>query len=171
MRLWCLASLALVAPARSLAPVDRRTLGAAVCGTGAASVGGAASAKAPPVPEVVTDRRGVPIFAGAYEAARAAGAPAELVAGVAGEPTFLLLDDDGKLRDYALKAECTHLGCLVGPLNPISRRYVCPCHGSEYAADGAVLRGPAPKPLVLARVSTDDAGHILLEPWQGPDFR
>ena len=46
----------------------------------------------------------------------------------------------------AFSAVCTHMGCTV---NKISKgRIDCPCHGSEYSIkDGAVLAGPAPKPL------------------------
>lgn len=49
-------------------------------------------------------------------------------------------DDDGTLR--AVSAVCTHLGCLVN-FNPAERSWDCPCHGSRFAADGAVLEGPA----------------------------
>ena len=87
-----------------------------------------------------------------------------------GEPTILLVED-GKLADYAIQAECTHLGCLVGPYNPLSQRFVCPCHGSEYLRNGAVARGPAPSSLKLAKVGTDDQGRITLERWTAPDFR
>ena len=95
----------------------------------------------------------------------------DLVAGLGGEPTILLAGDDGALENYALQAECTHLGCLVGPWNPISGKFVCPCHGSEYSKTGAVSRGPAPSALKLAKVSTDDQGRITLERWTDPDFR
>jgi len=43
-------------------------------------------------------------------------------------------------------AVCTHMGCIVNQI--AAGRIDCPCHGSEYSiTDGAVLAGPAPKPL------------------------
>jgi Rieske Fe-S protein len=43
-------------------------------------------------------------------------------------------------------AVCTHMGCIVNQI--AGGRIDCPCHGSEYSiTDGAVLAGPAPKPL------------------------
>jgi Rieske Fe-S protein len=42
-------------------------------------------------------------------------------------------------------AICTHMGCTVAPKG---QELDCPCHGSRYNAfTGAVLQGPAPKPL------------------------
>ncbi len=41
-----------------------------------------------------------------------------------------------------LTAVCPHLGCDV-PWVPSTNRFHCPCHGSEFAADGSLLRGPA----------------------------
>ena len=125
---------------------------------------------APPAPEVATDRKGVPISKATWEAAHTPGA-ADLVAGLGGEPTLLLSGENGALEPFALQAECTHLGCLVGPWNPLSQRFVCPCHGSEYKRDGSVARGPAPKPLKLAKVGTDDKGQVVLEKWTEQDFR
>ena len=44
-----------------------------------------------------------------------------------------------------LSAVCTHAGCLV---NEIADGTInCPCHGSKYSLDGAVVNGPATKPL------------------------
>ena len=125
---------------------------------------------APPAPEVATDRKGVPISKATWEASHTPGA-ADLVAGLGGEPTLLLSGETGALEPFALQAECTHLGCLVGPWNPLSQRFVCPCHGSEYKRDGSVARGPAPKPLKLAKVGTDDKGQVVLEKWTDQDFR
>ena len=125
---------------------------------------------APPAPEVATDRKGVPISKATWEASHTPGA-ADLVAGLGGEPTLLLSGENGALEPFALQAECTHLGCLVGPWNPLSQRFVCPCHGSEYKRDGSVARGPAPKPLKLAKVGTDDKGQVVLEKWTDQDFR
>ena len=93
------------------------------------------------------------------------------MAGLGGEPTLLLSGENGALEPFALQAECTHLGCLVGPWNPLSQRFVCPCHGSEYKRDGSVARGPAPKPLKLAKVGTDEQGQVVLEKWTEQDFR
>ena len=61
----------------------------------------------------------------------------------------------------AFSAVCTHMGCIV---NQISMgRIDCPCHGSEYSiSDGAVLAGPAPRPLPAKQIKiTGDS--IFLE--------
>jgi len=46
----------------------------------------------------------------------------------------------------ALSARCTHLGCTVH-WAPAENRFKCPCHGSQFGADGSVLHGPAERPL------------------------
>ena len=43
-------------------------------------------------------------------------------------------------------ATCTHMGCVVH-WNSFERCWDCPCHGSQFAPNGAVLNGPAVKPL------------------------
>ena len=60
----------------------------------------------------------------------------------AGEPIILITLAAGEYR--ALSGVCTHLGCTVR----LSRHgLACPCHGSTYALDGRVTRGPAPEAL------------------------
>jgi glycine/D-amino acid oxidase-like deaminating enzyme/nitrite reductase/ring-hydroxylating ferredoxin subunit len=51
---------------------------------------------------------------------------------------------DGSL--HAVSLRCTHMGCLVR-YNSAERSWDCPCHGSRFDVDGAVLEGPAVKPL------------------------
>jgi glycine/D-amino acid oxidase-like deaminating enzyme/nitrite reductase/ring-hydroxylating ferredoxin subunit len=46
-------------------------------------------------------------------------------------------------------AVCTHVGCVVH-WNPFEQCWDCPCHGSQFAPDGAVLNGPALTPLAEA---------------------
>jgi Rieske Fe-S protein len=47
---------------------------------------------------------------------------------------------------HGFSAVCTHQGCLVSRVS--EGEITCPCHGSAFdATTGAVLRGPAQKPL------------------------
>lgn len=41
-----------------------------------------------------------------------------------------------------LSAICPHMGCLVH-WDPQTNQFDCPCHGSRFAADGSLVRGPA----------------------------
>ncbi|HEY7593416.1 MAG TPA: FAD-dependent oxidoreductase [Actinophytocola sp.] len=58
--------------------------------------------------------------------------------------TGVYRDEDGKL--HAVSLRCTHLGCLLR-FNDAERSWDCPCHGSRFDVDGAVLEGPATRPL------------------------
>lgn len=42
--------------------------------------------------------------------------------------------------------QCTHLGCAYH-WEDSSKQFVCPCHNSFFSIQGAVLTGPAPRPL------------------------
>jgi cytochrome b6-f complex iron-sulfur subunit len=46
----------------------------------------------------------------------------------------------------AVNPKCTHKGCVVNWI-AAEKKYECPCHDSDFAADGKVLKGPATKPL------------------------
>lgn len=98
----------------------------------------------------------------------------ELVQGLRGDATWLIVNDlNGEEKDleyFALNAVCTHLGCVV-PWVPAEKKYKCPCHGSQYSPTGAVIRGPAPLPLALEHVETDDSGNVILKSWKETDFR
>ena len=53
----------------------------------------------------------------------------------------------------ALSAICTHAGCTV---RFATTQLSCPCHGSLFALDGSVTRGPATRPLAK-HIATYDA--------------
>lgn len=53
-------------------------------------------------------------------------------------------DRDGVL--HRVSARCTHMGCLVR-FNDAEESWDCPCHGSRFSVDGAVMEGPATEPL------------------------
>ncbi|KAG5188509.1 cytochrome b6-f complex iron-sulfur subunit, chloroplastic-like protein [Tribonema minus] len=97
----------------------------------------------------------------------------ELVEGMKGDATYLIVDKDelhGKaIRDLGIVAVCTHMGCVV-PWNAAENKFICPCHASQYDANGRVVRGPAPLSLALSHVDTG-SGKVLLRPWTETDFR
>ncbi|NJM68208.1 MAG: cytochrome b6-f complex iron-sulfur subunit [Acaryochloris sp. RU_4_1] len=92
-----------------------------------------------------------------------------LIAGLAGEPTYLTVQEDGTLSKIGVVDNCTHLGCTF-PWNSVDQQFQCPCHGSRFAADGSVQRGPANRPLKLSRVYVE-GDAILIAPWNETDPR
>jgi glycine/D-amino acid oxidase-like deaminating enzyme/nitrite reductase/ring-hydroxylating ferredoxin subunit len=62
-------------------------------------------------------------------------------------PVAVYRDAAGTLHE--LSAVCTHLGCVV-QWNAGEKSWDCPCHGSRFGVDGAVLNGPAHAPLTPA---------------------
>ena len=57
---------------------------------------------------------------------------------------------------------CTHLGCAYH-WDAEKSDFVCPCHASEFALDGKVLSGPAPRPLDRFESKVENARL-----WLGP---
>ena len=101
-------------------------------------VGPMAKLQATVAKRVVGDRIG----AGPQAADLAPGTGAVMKLG--GTRCAVYRDDDGGL--HAVSATCTHLGCIVA-FNDAERAWECPCHGSRFGVDGAVLEGPANRPL------------------------
>tara|TARA_B110001452_G_scaffold266852_1_gene274842 strand:- start:917 stop:1438 length:522 start_codon:yes stop_codon:yes gene_type:complete len=169
---------ALLLSVESLLPPCSRRCALAAGASVALPAAPALSKRPPPKPVEVTDRSGALVT----EAAWLKEAPPEpdLVLGLDGEPYFLLITGGGgggggeerSLAPFALRAECTHLGCLVQPEFGDSGGFACPCHGSKYALDGSVRKGPAPRSLGLARVSAREGdGVLMMSPWEDADFR
>merc|ERR1719220_916793 len=71
-----------------------------------------------------------------------------LAQGLSGDATYLIVKEDKSLETYGLNAVCTHLGCVV-PWSAANNKFMCPCHGSQYAPDG----------------------HVYFSPWTEEDFR
>ncbi len=59
----------------------------------------------------------------------------------------------------AVSLVCTHLGCVVKPLD---EGFICPCHGSKFSADGNVIGGPAPRALPWLEISRRADGKLLV---------
>ncbi|GAY07886.1 Rieske (2Fe-2S) protein [Pseudonocardia sp. N23] len=55
---------------------------------------------------------------------------------------------------------CPHQGCNVNEVRGAS--IVCPCHGSTFALDGSVEKGPARTGLTAKAVTVDGGGRIVL---------
>lgn len=53
---------------------------------------------------------------------------------------------DAKGNLTTLSARCTHQGCTV-KWDAAAQGWLCPCHGSRFAATGEVVNGPAERPL------------------------
>lgn len=93
-----------------------------------------------------------------------------LTQGLKGDPTYLVVTADGTIEKYGLNAVCTHLGCVV-PWVAAENKFKCPCHGSQYNAEGKVVRGPAPLSLALAHADINDSDVVTFSTWTETDFR
>ena len=64
---------------------------------------------------------------------------------------------------YAMTLTCTHAGCDMGQTGTVSPQGLfCGCHGSEFDANGSVVRGPATDPLEHFGVTADSAGTLTI---------
>ena len=61
-----------------------------------------------------------------------------------GKKLAVYRDDGGAL--HVCSAVCPHMGCIV-QFNSFEQCWDCPCHGSQFDVDGAVLAGPSRAPL------------------------
>ena len=76
------------------------------------------------------------------------------------DPGIVFVTGKGELR--ALSAKCTHVGCtVVWERQGSTERLHCPCHASNFDTNGAVLDGPAKKPLQRYKVQAKDEDAVI----------
>ncbi len=90
------------------------------------------------------------------------GTPEEYALGsltfVANARAYLGRDTQGF---YAIIATCTHLGCTP---RLDGETFACPCHGSRFTREGAIVNGPAAQPLARAFVGRASNGQLFVDP-------
>ncbi len=90
-----------------------------------------------------------------------AGVPSDYPAGtskiIAGHNVRIIGTEHGIA---AISLVCTHLGCIV---DESPEGFSCPCHGSEFDADGKVTGGPAPRGLVWLALSRGPGGSLVID--------
>ncbi len=89
------------------------------------------------------------------------GHPEDFPAGssrVVAEQKFVIVSEPRGLA--AISMVCTHLGCIVARNE---QGFSCPCHGSIFAAYGAVQGGPAPRGLRWLQITQVVDGRLVVD--------
>ena len=122
------------------------------CGLGVVSLAVIGCAKLPPVRDVPSSGGEVSLALADYPDLQKANGVVPVRPDGRGKPIMIVRGEGEQFT--ALSLRCTHAGCTVG-WSEEARRFQCPCHGSRFAADGSVLKGPARRPLTGYPVSFD----------------
>ena len=75
------------------------------------------------------------------------------------QQVFLARDFKGL---FALTSICTHMGCDVS-FNEGSRKFLCPCHSSQYDQNGGVIVGPASSDLAHYALCLSGGGTVIID--------
>lgn len=67
----------------------------------------------------------------------------------------LIVRNRANQRLVAVSPICPHRQCTVA-WKQNTQRFVCPCHGAEFSADGKVVKGPAQKSLKAFNVKIEN---------------
>jgi cytochrome b6-f complex iron-sulfur subunit len=68
----------------------------------------------------------------------------------------------GRPQIFALRAACTHLGCVT-QWHEGRQEFRCPCHGSAFTKEGKNVAGPAPRPLERCAIRLAEDGQIEID--------
>jgi len=109
------------------------------------------AAKLPPVRDVSAQGDELILALADYPELQRSGGVLPVRANGSGKP-IMIVNEEGRFTAFSLK--CTHMGCTVG-WNDAARSFDCPCHGSRFAIDGSVMKGPAKRPLPALGVQAD----------------
>ncbi|MEI6446154.1 MAG: ubiquinol-cytochrome c reductase iron-sulfur subunit [Nostocales cyanobacterium ELA583] len=60
----------------------------------------------------------------------------------------------------AVNPSCTHQGCTIA-WKAKDSKFVCPCHGAEFAKDGKVKQSPAKKPLKTYQAKIEGSSVLV----------
>ncbi len=72
---------------------------------------------------------------------------------VSAQSVYVSRNEAGQLE--VLSAICPHLGCSVS-WQANHDKFVCPCHGGEFKADGQHVAGPPPRPMDRLQTQVKD---------------
>jgi cytochrome b6-f complex iron-sulfur subunit len=101
-----------------------------------------------------------PAQVGNVQAVNVAQLPVGTLTVVGNEPVCIGRDSQGV---YAMTLICTHAGCDIGQTGDVSASGLfCGCHGSEFDANGKVVRGPATQSLDHFAVTVDGNGVLTV---------
>ena len=70
------------------------------------------------------------------------------------KPVIVIRNPQDSKTVLALNPTCTHKGCFV-TWKSDEKHFECPCHDSDFARDGKVLKGPATQPLATYAVKIE----------------
>lgn len=97
---------------------------------------------------------------GDVSAGNVSGIPTGTLRRIDGQPVLIARDAQGL---YAMTVTCTHQGCDVRTLGSGDTATLdCPCHGSRFDRNGAVVNGPAEEPLAHFAVELDSTGNVTV---------
>ncbi len=139
--------------------------GSAGGGTASATTGaqpGTSASAAPTTTSPPTTRAAAPAVAGTRigpSAAVPVGGAASFTDPGSGDPAYVVQPARG--RFVAFDATCTHQGC---PVQYAGSQFQCPCHGAVFdATTGAVLQGPARRPLRAITIQAGPDGELYVQ--------